>query len=92
MGWRRVRPDVTGSRTRHRRENVCNRVRVARGRSLDGMSIAADFTAPVGWAKAKPLAFVLLIVIALGLGIRFRAKLTGLPVIGRAFQLLGGSN
>jgi hypothetical protein len=49
--------------------------------------VLAPITAPIGWAKARPLAFIVFMLIVVVLIIRFRDKIAALlariPVVGK---------
>ena len=55
----------------------------------------AALKAPIGWAKARPFVFALLIIAIIVLAIRFRkgivGGLTGLPGVGKGFAKLLGA-
>lgn len=54
------------------------------------MDAVGAIKAPVGWAKARPLVFIgLVLLVAVG-AVRFRQQLYGFPVLGGLLKTLFG--
>lgn len=50
-------------------------------------TVTSNVKAPIGWAKAKPLGWILFVLVVMLIAIRFREKIAGalakIPVVGK---------